>query len=175
MSARLPRPSMGHAVLLTPPKSSHLKSLLPRQHFASISPLAATLMDLLASVANKRLTAELNPLDATLTKNRGVGVFFPIWRSLRGHGDENSHFIQVLSFHIVAHSFPVNLRHSPNNPCGIKCFRTLCRHNGGGYARLLPFAPPTAGEGALGSDSPFPHPYPLSRFFPVPLYGRGDP
>ncbi len=35
------------------------------------SPLAATLMDLPASVANKRLTKELNPLDATLTKNRG--------------------------------------------------------------------------------------------------------
>src|ERR1700674_991451 len=33
-------------------------------------PLAATLMDLYASVANKRLTAQLNPLNATLTKNR---------------------------------------------------------------------------------------------------------
>src|SRR5260370_16523926 len=51
--------------------------LLSRRQPASISPLAATLMDLLASVANKRLTAELNPLDATLTKNRGVGGFFP--------------------------------------------------------------------------------------------------
>jgi hypothetical protein len=30
--------------------------------------------DLLASVANKRLTVSLNPLDATLTKNKGVGV-----------------------------------------------------------------------------------------------------
>ncbi len=37
-----------------------------------ISRLAATLMDLPASVANKRLTAWLSPLDATLTKNRGV-------------------------------------------------------------------------------------------------------
>src|SRR5713226_158214 len=73
MPARLPSPLMAHAVLLTPPKSFHLKLLFPRQHFASISPLAATLMDLLASVANKRLTAELNPLDATLTKNEGWG------------------------------------------------------------------------------------------------------
>src|SRR5713226_137457 len=40
----------------------------------ALSPLAATLMDLLASVANKRLTAWLSPLDATLTKNTGVGV-----------------------------------------------------------------------------------------------------
>jgi len=29
---------------------------------------------LLASVANKRLTVSLSPLDATLTKNKGVGV-----------------------------------------------------------------------------------------------------
>jgi hypothetical protein len=38
---------------------------------ATVTPLAATLMDLPASVANKRLTAELNPLAATLTKTRG--------------------------------------------------------------------------------------------------------
>ncbi len=38
----------------------------------ALSPLDATLMDLPASVANKGLTAWLNPLDATLTKNRGV-------------------------------------------------------------------------------------------------------
>src|SRR5713101_9883060 len=39
----------------------------------ALSPLAATLMDLPASVANKRLTPQLNPLDATLTKNMGEG------------------------------------------------------------------------------------------------------
>jgi hypothetical protein len=44
-----------------------LPNLLP----IALSPLAATLMDLLASVANKRLTVWLSPLDATLTKNRG--------------------------------------------------------------------------------------------------------
>src|SRR5712692_5405944 len=60
------------STLLTPSESSHPKPLLTRQHFAPISPLAATLMDLPASVANKRLTAQLSPLDATLTKNRGV-------------------------------------------------------------------------------------------------------
>src|SRR5216684_5102873 len=37
----------------------------------ALSPLDATLMDLPASVANKGLTAWLNPLDATLTKSRG--------------------------------------------------------------------------------------------------------
>ena len=58
--------------LLTPTKSSHPTRLLSRQQYAPISPLAATLMHLSASVANKRLTRFLNPLDATLTKNRGV-------------------------------------------------------------------------------------------------------
>jgi len=38
----------------------------------ALTPLAATLMDLPASVANKRLTTWLTPLDATLTENRGV-------------------------------------------------------------------------------------------------------
>src|SRR5260370_39606 len=42
-----------------------------------INALDATLMDLPASVANKRLTASLNSLDATLTKNRGGTSFKP--------------------------------------------------------------------------------------------------
>src|SRR5712664_4360985 len=45
------------------------------QFLCNVSPLEATLMDPLASVANKRLTAWPSPLDATLTKNiGGVGV-----------------------------------------------------------------------------------------------------
>src|SRR6266705_1226061 len=60
-----------HAVLLTPLESPHPKTLLSRQPPLPISPLAATLMNLLASVANKRLTAGLSPLNATLTKYRG--------------------------------------------------------------------------------------------------------
>jgi hypothetical protein len=62
-------------VLLTPSKSSHPLSLLSRQQTAPISPLAATLMDLHASVANKRLAVGLTPLDATLTKDRGDPAF----------------------------------------------------------------------------------------------------
>src|SRR6266478_3138916 len=62
-----------HAVLLTPLESPHPKALLSRQPPPPISPLAATLMNLLASAANKRLTVELSPLDATLTKNTGGG------------------------------------------------------------------------------------------------------
>src|SRR6267143_1909134 len=59
------------AVPLTPSKSSLPRLLLSRQHFAPLSPLAATLMNLPASVANKGLTYRLSPLDATLTKKRG--------------------------------------------------------------------------------------------------------
>ena len=44
-----------------------------RPELRSVTPLAATLMDLPASVANKRLTGNLSPLDATLTKKTGVG------------------------------------------------------------------------------------------------------
>src|SRR5258708_35413635 len=43
------------------------------QFLCNVSPLEATLMDLLASVANKRLTIRLSSLDATLTKNIGGG------------------------------------------------------------------------------------------------------
>ena len=61
------------AALLTPTRSSHPRRLLSCQHVAHANPLAATLMHLPASVANKRLTVELSPLAATLTKNRGWG------------------------------------------------------------------------------------------------------
>jgi len=40
----------------------------------TLSPLVATLMDPLASVANKRLTSRLSPLDATLTKTIGGAI-----------------------------------------------------------------------------------------------------
>src|SRR6266849_6284300 len=62
--------------------SSHPNPLLSRRHFAPISPLDATLMDLAASVANKRLTAWINPLDATLTKNPGGGDVAVNWKPL---------------------------------------------------------------------------------------------
>jgi hypothetical protein len=54
-------------VLQTPPESSVTLSLTLRP----IAPLIATRMDLAANVANKRLTARLTSLDATLTKNSG--------------------------------------------------------------------------------------------------------
>jgi len=45
--------------------------------FSDLNPLAATLTNPPTSVANKRLTAKLTPVDATLTKNRGRGHCFP--------------------------------------------------------------------------------------------------
>ena len=64
------------AVTLTPPKSFHPSQSTSSQQPALVSPLAATLMDLPANVANKRLTVGLSYLDATLTKNRGVGLLW---------------------------------------------------------------------------------------------------
>ena len=58
---------------LRPQKWSELAQFL-----CNVSPLEATLMDLLASVANKRLTVWLSPLDATLTKNIG-GWRYLVW------------------------------------------------------------------------------------------------
>jgi hypothetical protein len=63
-----------HVVLLIPSRPSRPIQLLSRQQLVTVSPLAATLLDVPVSVANKRLTAKLNPLDATLTKNRGSGI-----------------------------------------------------------------------------------------------------
>jgi len=58
-------------VLQIPSKSLRLTQLPSRRHSAFVSPLAATFMNLPASVANKRLTAGLSPLVATLTKTGG--------------------------------------------------------------------------------------------------------
>jgi hypothetical protein len=73
--------SARQVVLLAPSKSSHPRRLLSRQHCASISPLSATLMNLPASVANKRLTPAPNRLDATLTKNTGRVNLLTLQRS----------------------------------------------------------------------------------------------
>jgi hypothetical protein len=55
----------------TPSKCSYPVQLLSCRQIATVTPLAATLMDSLVCVANKRLTLRLTPLNATLTKNRG--------------------------------------------------------------------------------------------------------
>jgi hypothetical protein len=84
----IPRASAGRArqaALLTPPKSSHPRPLLSRQHSAPVSPLAATLTNRPASIANKRLTTKLTPLNITLTKNKGAGVALQLSAFLRSN------------------------------------------------------------------------------------------
>jgi hypothetical protein len=60
------------AVLLTPSKPSALSQLPFCQQPAFVNRPDATLTDHLASAANKRLTENLSPVDAILTKNHGV-------------------------------------------------------------------------------------------------------
>ncbi len=88
-----------HAVLLTPSKSSHPTQLLYRQSFVRVSPLDATLMVSPASVANKRLTAWLSPLDATLTKKTGGG--YANSSHFGTHPSLLTALIPVLSFHAL--------------------------------------------------------------------------
>jgi hypothetical protein len=67
----------------TPTKACNTIASLYRQHRAPLSPLPATFTDHPASAANKRLTVNLTPLDATLTKNRGRGAPYLSLRSTK--------------------------------------------------------------------------------------------
>ena len=70
-------------------QTSFTPNSLPRHtsENSPVSSLAATLMDLPASVANKRLTTRLSPLDATLTKSGGLPPSSQIFFSLLPHPD----------------------------------------------------------------------------------------
>ncbi len=100
------------AVLLTPFRHLRLRAPFGRRIFPSHpvalssklrprKPFRCNTYGLPASVANKRLTAWLSPLDATLTKNRGVGAC----RLLRHASLAARPETQVLSLQILAHSF----------------------------------------------------------------------
>src|SRR5713101_9013598 len=113
-----------HAVLLTPSASSRAIAApfctdhcsLTAVHYP-LSPLAATLMGSPASVANKRLTVLLNPLDATLTKNTGVGDRSPSLRHRRSDvqtcGRSEVFPSYPLCFQVLAHS---STQRPPPNP-----------------------------------------------------------
>ncbi len=86
-SKSFPLNSFADPHLLTPVASIFYKnsggqgvprSAIPCRHFASISPLAATLMDLLVSVANKRLTALAKPFRCNIYKKAGGRGIVPI-------------------------------------------------------------------------------------------------
>jgi hypothetical protein len=67
-----------HAVLLTSSESSRPAQLLSGKQSASITSLESTLPSSLVSVASKRLTGLLSPLDSTLPKKMvGGGRHFP--------------------------------------------------------------------------------------------------
>src|SRR6266571_2905213 len=139
-----PRP----AVLPTPTSSSHLSPLLSRQQLPPLTPLAATLMDCPASVANKRLTAELSPLAATLTKNRGVGA-----HPLRNQ-PLATRCSRMDSSPFFSHSCALFCAHQKLNPFIFKRFRTLCQKSRGvgGTASAIshpPLCEPSARSASL--------------------------
>src|SRR5260370_4122727 len=105
-------------VLLTPPRSSYPSQLLSRQQPAPVSPLAATLMNLPASVANKRLTPWLSPLDATLTKNRGG-------RKLTNRKHPNAPFVSTTLLR-DAHSAVLRILRTFRHRQRRGIFRTIC-------------------------------------------------
>ena len=68
----------------------------------ALSRLDATFMNVPVSVANKRLTGWLNPLDATLTKNRGWGA---VRLRAKCSAQRLRKFRQLLSFQPIVNSF----------------------------------------------------------------------
>src|SRR5260370_6850643 len=134
------------AILLTPPRSSHPSRLLSRQYFACVNPLTATLMQLSASVPNKRLTAWLSPLAATLTKNTG-------------------HLLQAKSFSLSFSRCSLQLLSVPPSLCGcrsashlpyplpssVSCNSFVCSsyENTGGCGGILPISALIARPSAL--------------------------
>src|SRR5260370_3191088 len=92
----------------------------------ALSPLPATLMDLPASVANKRLTAWLSFLDATLTKKRGGGAFSVNTTLRQGEGKPGiprvdrsgpiPYFLSTIPFPGFFTSLPPTLYPPPTTP-----------------------------------------------------------
>src|SRR5258708_439038 len=105
--------SSRHTVLLIPSNSSYLPPSLSRRQPAPLTPLDATLMHFPASVANKRLTAELTPLTATLTKNEGG----PFPRTPHfAKGKRNQTFARSIAPGPSAISYPQSLFHASLHP-----------------------------------------------------------
>src|SRR6266699_481510 len=84
---------------------AHLPPQQSAQFWCNISPLDATLPSLLVCVANKGLAQYLSPLDATLTKNIGVGGALlcrprpqvpPLLRRNPGPLESTSYELQIL-------------------------------------------------------------------------------
>ena len=110
-NSQLGTPSSSPFFKIQSSEKSPAHSLLTPPHFPlftiSLSPLSATLMCHLASVATKRLTPRLSPLNATLTKNVGgrpqlsLGVFHPMFKlclcPMRFYAEDSCGFDQSAS------------------------------------------------------------------------------
>jgi hypothetical protein len=107
-----------------PSPISNLK-LSPRncdENAATLTPLAATLVELSVSVENKRLTKSLTPLNATLTKNRGVG-------SRLAH-PTRMHILSPPTAEESKNSSPAVLFPRSFHSLHQECFTTLLQSNG---------------------------------------------
>jgi hypothetical protein len=141
-------------VLLTPSIPSQPTQLPSRQQSAPLTPLAAALTNLPPSIANKRLTQSLNPLDSTLTRNRGAGVALqPLVTSFHPYLVPSSHRLNIQT----CNSFPVTSLAAP--PCNFHRITSSQKPWGGG--------PPVFSQ---RSDVPTCHslpPYFLTSFRPL--------
>jgi len=159
------------AVLLTSPESSHSSQLLSRQQSTPVNPLAATLMELHASVANKRLTVWLNPLDATLTKNGGWGGPALRRSDASDAGNLRRGDVQIFKCRSVLSPFlsyfcALFCTSQNLNPFVSNHFRTLCGKPPGVGAplRALPAPPATLSTNGSPTTRPtFPRRSPLAR------------
>src|SRR6266704_700556 len=80
MPARLPRASMGHAVLLTPPKSFHLKPLLSptvRLHKS----FSCNTYEPPRKCCKQKTYGRAKPFTCNTYKKPRGGLFFPFWNS----------------------------------------------------------------------------------------------
>ena len=177
------------AVLLTLPRSSHPRPLLSRQHYAPVSPLAATLTNLPASIANKRLTQSLNPFDSTLTKNTGAGSALQLSAFLRSNVQRRNSFPVTslaaphLATSIESHPYknhggggrlPPNNSHSgtrPSPPHPIPHLSTFKRSNVQTFHSPLPYLIPSSHR----FDTPTSRRSVLSTFGPFSAGADGGP
>jgi len=97
-------------------------------NFGSVSPLAATLMDPLANVANKTCAMAKSFRCNTYRKHRGWGrgAFLPS----SNFSHVSYHETQVLSLHALAHSFAHFCNLAEFNSFLLKRFPTLCTKHG---------------------------------------------
>jgi hypothetical protein len=140
-----------YAVLLPRPVSVYFTQLPSCQQSASINLLDATLADSLASAANKRLTPNVSPVDATLTKKRGIAEPLTLQRSnvqMRylhpgcrcGTCNDLRPNSFPITFLATPHQLTPYLSHSYKNHRGEGVFPTFQHINAQTFKRSYPFS-----------------------------------